>query len=1030
MAGKLLETMLYVLVGNAPAAVGADELANALWGDSLPRTWEASLRVHIGRLRALLAHSGFEVRNDVRAGYSLHGPSQASDVGRFTELGRVLSAQSNASERLETIEFGLELWRSGTDHLDAMEVVQSFVGPLLQQHTAFELERYRLLIELGRQETVVHELSERAASDPLDEGIVVPLVEALSGLGRWTEAQACVTRTRSALQAVGLEASVSLHALQRRIFATRLAEEPRRVKRVVSEGVAAFVGRTAERERCLELVESGCRVILITGDSGMGKSRFLNQLCIELQKQGHSVTSARTVEQSAPGGVFRSLLHAWSASALGDEIGLLEATELYLESSEHGRPVIVLDDIHLADLASTKLLRRLFNGPSATEAVVVMSAVPGPWRPFVRDLLSELILGDYATELSLAPLSLDETFGLVRDRTGSSGPHAWSVATMVHQLSGGVPLLIDLTLTQPLPDPLASPVTRATVGAGPLIQSVGLSLSESERSVIGTAALIGSEVDPSLVAEVTEVSLARVLDALSRGQDLGVIRFETRNRAWFRNELVRLSLPSSFPVSWQCDRHRAIARALQRRGASSTLCGMHLACALSASESGVDIDTVLDLVEPGLLEARFDAVLISLEHVREQLQLQPWLFSPQQRVRTLHLLGLAADGALDGETARTYFRDAFEGAVELSDIVTMAHIAVSASGSSQPITGDPEQVGWLRAVAERRAELEPFVRLQILAELTYLLALAGVDANVVDLSVELRELSEVIDTPAARAYAQHGVLAMKVSENDAEGCMEILAFPPRHAPVPAEVLGTALLAGIGAHLSLGDLSEAISLFARLESLAMQRGRPGDRWIVIAIRSFLLEWQGEAERGIAESTKAFQFAERHGVHGAASTWFLALACRCLRDDDWSSWGEPDREPRVGEMAIEHGLRCVGIAATDDLRGLDDDLGALVRRLTTEPRTMDWLGALCLAAEASVRSSRSMNDEIFTLLLPFSGTIVVIGLVPAGTFGPVDRFLAALIAESDPDRSAAFLVRAESMVQRAQLVGWDSEIVRRR
>ena len=60
IGGRHLPVLLALLAEERNRTVSRDELADALWDDQPPISWEASLRVAISKVRAFLIASGFE----------------------------------------------------------------------------------------------------------------------------------------------------------------------------------------------------------------------------------------------------------------------------------------------------------------------------------------------------------------------------------------------------------------------------------------------------------------------------------------------------------------------------------------------------------------------------------------------------------------------------------------------------------------------------------------------------------------------------------------------------------------------------------------------------------------------------------------------------------------------------------------------------------------------------------------------------------------------------------------------------------
>ncbi|MGH9226748.1 MAG: AfsR/SARP family transcriptional regulator, partial [Acidimicrobiales bacterium] len=74
--GRLGRVAFAYLVVNRDRPVPRDELADVLWGEDLPRTWDTSLRVVVSKLRTWLEEAGLD-RDAVTSAfgtYQLHLP--------------------------------------------------------------------------------------------------------------------------------------------------------------------------------------------------------------------------------------------------------------------------------------------------------------------------------------------------------------------------------------------------------------------------------------------------------------------------------------------------------------------------------------------------------------------------------------------------------------------------------------------------------------------------------------------------------------------------------------------------------------------------------------------------------------------------------------------------------------------------------------------------------------------------------------------------------------------------------------------
>jgi predicted ATPase len=214
-------------------------------------------------------------------------------------------------------------------------------------------------------------------------------------------------------------------------------------------------------------------LVLVTGEAGIGKTTLVTGAAESARELGAVVLSGTCWDSgSAPGywpwvQVMRALRRAATPderakaeAAAGPAVGVLlgeapasEIDEFQLHDavttalvalSEHRPVVVVLDDLHWADVASIKLLefaarhtwfeRLLIIG---TYRDVEVEATDHPLRPLILPLLAR------ATTVTLTGLGRDEVGALI-ERTIGREPDG-ELITEVHRRTGGNPFFVEQT---------------------------------------------------------------------------------------------------------------------------------------------------------------------------------------------------------------------------------------------------------------------------------------------------------------------------------------------------------------------------------------------------------------------------------------------------------------------------------------------------------------------------------------------------------------------------------------------------------
>ncbi|EWM17818.1 regulatory protein AfsR [Kutzneria sp. 744] len=252
---------------SAGETVTADDLVDALWGEVPPRTARSTVYTYVSTLRKALG----DMVVGSRAGYRLAVPPEAVDLRRFEngfrDARRLWSADDFCGA-LAQCEQAVQEWR-GTPLAGA-------VGPFVQRErdrlAALRVDvqelRCAALIEVGRADETIVDLSELAAANPLRERPHALLMTAQHRTGRTAEAHQTYDRVRKALDdELGIEPG---RALREAFELIREPTEAAVVPAQLPHGVAHFTGR-ARMLRQLQTAEPGS-VAVIDGQAGVGKT--------------------------------------------------------------------------------------------------------------------------------------------------------------------------------------------------------------------------------------------------------------------------------------------------------------------------------------------------------------------------------------------------------------------------------------------------------------------------------------------------------------------------------------------------------------------------------------------------------------------------------------------------------------------------------------------------------------------------------------------------------------------------------------
>jgi DNA-binding SARP family transcriptional activator/tetratricopeptide (TPR) repeat protein len=216
-----LRSVMAVLALHADQVVSLGELVDAVWGDSPPRSAQASIQVLITRLRRLLAGlpgAGVERHG---GGYRARIQPALVDVHRFRALTRSAAEDGDGLTVMGRLDEALRLWRgpalAGVPDTPKIEAIRA---GLALELSAARQDHAAALIGVGREREAARELSAMLAADPLGEQLAAMLMIALYRCGRQSDALQVFRDIRSRLaDGLAVEPGPELQRLHQQILA-------------------------------------------------------------------------------------------------------------------------------------------------------------------------------------------------------------------------------------------------------------------------------------------------------------------------------------------------------------------------------------------------------------------------------------------------------------------------------------------------------------------------------------------------------------------------------------------------------------------------------------------------------------------------------------------------------------------------------------------------------------------------------------------------------------------------------------------
>lgn len=827
--------------------VPREELAALLWPEHPPKSWEGALRGVLSRVRAFLGHAGYDasavLRN--RAGCYVLALPEGTEVD-------VEAAESALIEAEALAVHGAFAQARSRAH-DAHEILALPFLPGLdgdwvdERRTRWRSARLRALavsvtteLHLGRADAAVTRASQLVDLDPFRESSHRLLMTAHAAGGDRAAALRAYERCRRLLNSeLGVGPSPETESAFLRLLdddtpvsplpvpapAARFASPegppatgPAPSLRNRPAGSAApsgpagpVVGRTAELRLLAEAtgVAGGPRVVLVSGDAGIGKSYLLHEFAARAEPDA-LVLSGRSEEGvAAPFQPFVTMLRAHLAGAVaGDlmartgELGgelrrllpelpiavngspaapgppdsdteryrLFEAVAGVFKVAAAGRDLVLLfDDVHWSSPSTLLMLRHVTRALVGSGALVVVAYRDTGLAPshamtrFIADLYRDL----HPLHLPLAGLDVAALVELAHVVAGPLPQRAEETrARVLRELSEGNPLLAtellrqwaDVTNWSSLAESVPADVPRRVRN---VLRQRLLGLPHSTLEVLTIAAVVGSSFDIDLVAAVHPGGFDGVVDALDDAERAHVVRADAVDRPGgfaFVHALVRSTLYQELPTARRLQLHRKVGLAMEARGdrdAHLPELAHHFRLACRFGEA----DRALGYAWRAGDEARDGGAFeVAAEHYRLALEVLPIVTdaAPQTRCDLLLSRGAALDRCGD-RRCREVLRRAAEEARALGDAGRLGRVALAMVRMGQvfQVGVDLELVALLRETLAALPLVSPLpadvaLRALLLAALAVALTFGH------DRRTRLAMLYEALD--AARESGSHDAL--------------------------------------------------------------------------------------------------------------------------------------------------------------------------------------------------------------------------------------------------------------------------------
>ena len=817
---------------------------------------------------------------------------------------------------------------------------------------------------------------------------------------------------------------------------------------------SACVGRRRELElllRDLDAVRFGeRRVVLLTGEPGIGKTRLAAEAGLAAHARGALVLYGRTDEgiaspyqalaealghlvSNAPAGVLESagpalgrlarlvpavrergaVAGAPEAGHGGERYVLFGAVGSLLSAASARQPVVlVLDDIHWADVPTVLLLNHLLAIPGRPRLLVIATSRPvePAQGPELFGSLAQLRRDERVEEVELKGLGEDDVLDLVQELAGAELEEAERVyARALHRETDGNPLFVSEVIRGlGGRDEIAAAAAALERGGGSatlaapaslreLIVARAAALGPETLAALEAAAVVGRGFDSGLLARVAELDDERIADVLDGAERAALVVPVAGGpgRFAFHHLLIGHTLYEHIGAARRARLHRRVGQALEElagepAGAAAAELARHW-----AEAHPPDRERALRYAE---LAGRHALREIDPDAAVRWLGQALALHGTAQDGRRCSLL--IALGVAQRKHGDARFRETLLDAARLGrslgepKLLVRAVIENTRGFVSDAGQVDTERVAMIEAALEAAGDRDSPERAVLLGMLAFELSFEPERERRVAAADEALAVARRLDDARTLCYVL-GARSMPIW--GPETLDERLACTAESVRL-ADGLGDPLARFHALHwrgvalVQTGEMVELRRVVRRQRELAGRLGEPSARWLARYDEATVATIAGrlaEAERLAAE---ALEIATDSGQPDA-----LSLYASQLTNIRYDQGRLAELQPMIAETAAEN----PGIPSFRALLALAYLEGELpieasellaAERVDVLPRDMTWLACVVLwALVCAAVGDAARAEALYAQLQPYGDQVVYTGI---SAWGDVDHALGRL------------------------------------
>ncbi|WP_066365252.1 BTAD domain-containing putative transcriptional regulator [Herbidospora mongoliensis] len=1000
--------VLALLALEAGRIVPLDRLIDELWADEAPSSATGTLQAYISHLRRAL-EPGRPPRTPPKTlltkepGYLLAVPPGQIDLARFTRLaedGRRMLVRGDHRGARETLDKALDTWRGEplAEFAD-YEFARPVAARLSEVHASASEDRLDARLALGDAASCVADLERLVQAHPYRERMWGLLVLALYRSGRQADALAAIRRVRALLaDELGIEPGPDLRRIEKAVFdqSADLAFVPETPLAVAAAAPAAaprLIARGPQLARVAERVMDARRgrggIVLITGEAGIGKTLFVRTAGEEARALGLRVVWGRCSEgDTAP--AFWPWLQAVrelgepgleAAGLLSGEVAeptvdpgaaLYDLHDKVFGALVAGGPtVVVLDDLHAADIASLRLLAFAAGQLHRRSVLILATMRPEPGREpeQLSGALAQLAREPGVERLPLPPFGLADVAAFL----GRDDP---ALAETLYQRTGGNPFYLGELLR------LANSehgLTEVPDGVREVIGRRVARLPDRTRELLQVASALGRDVSLDVLSIAAGDSAEEIMSGLEPAVAVGLLSESDGFDYRFSHVLVCESLYSGLPRVARARLHLKVGEAMESLPGGDVTARLpvlahHFAMAARVGGARRAVEYAARAARRACAQRAYDEAVELYRRAVAALGTS----DPAKRVELLTELGRAQRATGDVSGAHAILEEAIELAETLGDRSAMAGAAMVYGGVTVwnwRFYGvvDDRMVALLEDLLA--GPLEDYQRAALLGALSLELHYSPRVLEGRAHAVEAVEIARRLGDPDLLAQTLNNALtAFWLNDGLARRmayCDEMLALPglPRSTELVARIMRMVVT------LQTGDLAAWEADLGRCRRLLTEVHRPD-----LAAMVWVAESTGAALAGRFDEAMGY-YADIARLLGATTMWGLE-DCRLL-----ALYAVKESIGRIGDLADEliaaahdpvHSvLRTLAVLAAIDAGRLDDARRLAGRWSGWTP--LDWSGDFVTAGWGLVAARIGIPDPAaaYAALEPRADQFVVMG-----------------------------------------------------